>query len=835
MAAFGAAVAISAAPAFANVTSNTYTIGTVSGAVSGLAVSPTTVTTSTVGQSFALTFTATAALTTGNTITVNANTAAPLLFTAMSNAQVIDHSNTCFFNAGNPLGATISTFTVTLPSSCSVAIGDSVEVDFQAETPATTGTLAFAVATTNNGASASVNVTVTSQPPSASASVSSLGADATYTITGVGSTPGHTWGALSVSPATSFIELTSTASGISWFPSASGAGYSVTYTPTGGSATADAVTSATVFGVYTVVLALTNPLPAAVSTATITATGQNPSTAGNVGIGIVPEQTSGAIGTNPTENATITFGTSVTTPVVVASPALASAPSTYTVSFKATTCFNQAGCAVASNITFGESTGATGFASVNGVLVTDTTQGWHTVLAIPGSVALAAGSAVLTLPAGDAVSAGDQMAVILANVTNPSAQTVSDFAVSTGGDTLSANASAYAIGLSSNTGVTVTPSPSTTGSLATYTISNIHATGALTGGSATAGQIGFQFPVGTVLPNSASDYLITDTTTTTGSGAVGTISTAVTTVDGVASSPTLVVPFVVITVPNTINSGDVFTVTVQDIINPPTSSSSESVTLQGAVSGPAVTEPAFPGASVSYPDGGVVNFSGTYYLFAGGHAFGIPTLAVLAGVQTVDHATVITAATGAAVPSVAPAIGSVIVVYNNPTIYVVGTDSQLHGFATPTQFLGDGYDPADVITVPNIAGLTVGATAGSVGTGATALATSANGAIVNSSGTYYVFAGGKAFGIPTPAWLAAVQAADTATPLTGTITSAQTGATIRSGTVVTLNSAVWVASGGTLFAFKSMAQLQADGYGGTPSIVIPNVGGLTAVIAYTGS
>ena len=176
-----------------------------------------------------------------------------------------------------------------------------------------------------------------------------------------------------------------------------------------------------------------------------------------------------------------------------------------------------------------------------------------------------------------------------------------------------------------------------------------------------------------------------------------------------------------------------------------------------------------------------------------------------------------------------------IVVYNNPTIYVVGTDSQLHGFATPVQFLGDGYDPADVITVPNIAGLTVGATAGSVGTGATALATSANGAIVNSSGTFYVFAGGKAFGIPTPAWLAAVQAADTATPLTGTITSAQTGATIRSGTVVTLNSAVWVASGGTLFAFKSMAQLQADGYGGTPSIVIPNVGGLTAVIAYTGS
>src|ERR1017187_3783614 len=71
MAAFGAAVAISAAPAFADVTSNTYTIGTVSGAVSGLAVSPASVTVNT-ASSFALTFTATAALSSTNTITVTA-------------------------------------------------------------------------------------------------------------------------------------------------------------------------------------------------------------------------------------------------------------------------------------------------------------------------------------------------------------------------------------------------------------------------------------------------------------------------------------------------------------------------------------------------------------------------------------------------------------------------------------------------------------------------------------------------------------------------------------------------------------------------------------------
>ena len=86
----------------------------------------------------------------------------------------------------------------------------------------------------------------------------------------------------------------------------------------------------------------------------------------------------------------------------------------------------------------------------------------------------------------------------------------------------------------------------------------------------------------------------------------------------------------------------------------------------------------------------------------------------------------------------------------NDTIYVVGTDGQLHGFATPKQFLGDGYDPALVTTVPNLGGLGVGSNAG---TTLTALATKADGAIVISSGTFYTFAGGKGFGIPTQAAL----------------------------------------------------------------------------------
>ena len=55
----------------------------------------------------------------------------------------------------------------------------------------------------------------------------------------------------------------------------------------------------------------------------------------------------------------------------------------------------------------------------------------------------------------------------------------------------------------------------------------------------------------------------------------------------------------------------------------------------------------------------------------------------------------------------------------------------------------------------------VGATVGSVGTADNAIGTAANGAIIDSSGTFYVIAGGHAFGIPNLAQLAVVQAGDT--------------------------------------------------------------------------
>ena len=52
--------------------------------------------------------------------------------------------------------------------------------------------------------------------------------------------------------------------------------------------------------------------------------------------------------------------------------------------------------------------------------------------------------------------------------------------------------------------------------------------------------------------------------------------------------------------------------------------------------------------------------------------------------------------------------------------------------------------------MPSVAGLKVGATDGVAGASATALATRADGAIVDSAGTFFVFSGGRAFGISSP-------------------------------------------------------------------------------------
>ncbi len=866
MASFGAAVAISAAPAWATVTTNTYTIGTPGSAFTSVSATPTAAT-SGQSQSYVLTMTAPSAIPNGDTITVTDSDAnAVVATTVVTTVSLVDTNAANCLESTAAGGASVASgaLVVTLNSTCNIAAGDVVKIGLTVTDP--TSNFSFSVASTVNGSAVASNtVTINAIPPTTSASPVTVGYGATYTIAGLGTNPTFPWNTANQTvPAVtgttysiSSLVVTSvetatanptTANSIGWYGSTNGAGYSVTYTPSGGTLTTATVVSATpsttgTVGVGTnnvVTVLLSSGIPAG-SNITLTAEGLNPSVAAAYPVTIMPQYTSPATSTPSssnqlafpgiTEPSTITFGTSITGLTVTPSPTLASTTSTYAVGFKATSAVPGGGyiCLAEPNTSFSNAVGAPPSLAV---LVTDTTAGTQYVDAAAnvtdtncGAITVNTHALQIVTPVGDTINAGDQVTVTVINVNNPTTVgTYSDFAVSTSKDTVAVDAPAYQIGVSSNVGVSVAVSPVTQGSLATYTISGMHASAAIGSGAAITLQ---PSGVGTVLPDNAGDYTLTDSTTTTGSGGLALLSYT-------AATPTAAA-LVTLTVPNAILSGDMLTITVDGVINPPLAGSYSIAIGNTNVAGPAVTSPVFPQGNTAYPDGGLVNFSGTIYLFAGGHAFGIPTPAVLASVQAVDHATVVSAPTGATVPNTVPAVGTVVFTYNNPTIYAVGTDGDLHGFATPDQFTGDGYDPADVITVPNLNGITVGATAGSEGTAVTALATAANGAIVDSSGTYYVFAGGKAFGIPTPARLAAVQAGDTAIPLSGTVSSAQTGATIRNGTVVTLNSAVWVAAGGALFAFKSTAQLATDGYGGTPSIVIPNVGGLAAVSTYTGS
>jgi hypothetical protein len=425
-----------------------------------------------------------------------------------------------------------------------------------------------------------------------------------------------------------------------------------------------------------------------------------------------------------------------------------------------------------------------------------------------------------SVPAGDGISAGDLVTVTAAGITNPANATYSDFDVMTSSDTVAAAAPAYTIGVSGSAGILVTTNPSTASVPSTYTISNFFASSALPAGTA----ITLTAPAGTVLPNTASFYSITDSTTASGSGTASGI------VGGSYTGNS-----VTFTAANAITANDQLTLTIQDVINPAVGS--YTITLSGLLSPPSAVAP-FPDANVTYANGAFVNFGGTIWTFAGGHAFGIATPTLLSKLQGVDDASILKAAIGAIVPVATARAGTLITtasVNGNATIYYVGTDGELHGFATTAQFLADGYDPALTVTVPNLGGMTVGSTAGVAGTAGNALATSANGAIVDSSGTYYVFAGSKAFGIPTTTALAIIKKADSAVSLTGTISSTQTGASIATGTLLSVAGEVYVAYVGNLFGFKSQAQLAADGYKGTAAVTATNLGGLSVVTGYTGS
>ena len=320
-------------------------------------------------------------------------------------------------------------------------------------------------------------------------------------------------------------------------------------------------------------------------------------------------------------------------------------------------------------------------------------------------------------------------------------------------------------------------------------------------------------------------------------GFVGTDSFSYTLTDnlGYVSAPATVTLVVSPVPPTTTTTTASTTTTLTSTAAPPV------VPVPTTTTPPAGATPSplpFPHSGQSYPNGAIVSFFGHPYVFAGGRAF-LGSARELAALGKVDHAKVTSAPAGTSAPtSTPPRPGTLVTtraINGNATIYFAGTDGELHGFSAGHQLSSDGYDLALVVTVPSLSGLKVGAAAGADGSAAGALSTRADGAIVNSSGTYYVFAGGRAFGISSPSVYARVQKADKAKVLMGSVGVAEMGAAIAGGVLLSVPGKVYVSYSGALYPFKTTTQLDYDGYGGTTALAVPGTAGLNVVSSYSGS
>jgi hypothetical protein len=695
-----------------------------------------------------------------------------------------------------------------------IKAGDSVEISFRATNPSGAGPYLFYVAT-SGGIAAATSGPLTFVPPPGppGVSLSSRGfgsRDVLYMFANV-----PLQGLSGASTASLIVEasLSPSPAAIAWGPAVGD--WSVTYSPSSGRSQTLKVTAISV-SPDRARLTLSGSVPEG-EAVTISGRGTNPCSPASPCPG---EQatftvTPGLPGATPVTVGTVSYWSSVSAVTAAPSVAGTGVPATYTVGFVPATSMSQ-GAEV--TVTFPAGASFNDGASTNAV-ISDATAG--TVQDISsGSTGLVLSPPAVELMTSEPIAAGDSVSVIVTNVANPEGAGIFSLSLSTSTDPLAAQSAPYVITSPPEvSGLSVTVMPPAPGALATYTLSGIEASqGGLTGGSDV---LTLQAP-GTAFPSNPGDYSLTDATDPSRSATASELSGG-----GTAGAP------VTITVPDSVVAGDNLTLVVDDVVNP--TGGSYTVSLAGNISPSLSPSPLFPRANVTYPNGAIVSFGGTIYVFAGGHPFGIPSPAALAAVQATDKAAIVSAPPGAEVPTSVAADGTTISAYGHSTIYVV-VGGELYGFAGPAQFVADGYDPGQVITVPSLGGMAVSPTsAGANGSAATALATAANGAIVDSGGTYYVFAGGRAFGVPSAAALRSIEATDAARPLAGPVGPGLTGAPVADGTLLSVDGAVYVSYGGLLYPFKSVPQLEADGYGGTAPVAVPSTGGLSIQASYLGS
>jgi hypothetical protein len=571
----------------------------------------------------------------------------------------------------------------------------------------------------------------------------------------------------------------------------------------------------------------------------VVAVGTNPTTPGTTNtLEAVVSSTNPPTFSAPADVASpsVTYGAFVSGVAVTPSPTAAGATATYTVSFVSTD-----GLPATDFIRL-QGPDGTAFSSSGGAVVTDQKTGATAVVTGTTNFAVSTTTSsndtvAITVPF--TINAGDPVTVMVFGVTNPAAGSYGGsggMEVTTQVDSIPAfNATAYVIGSAtvSSLSPTVTVSPTTAGALATYTIATFEAASNLVAGTDTIEVSG---PTGTTFP--ATGYTLTDATTG--------VSQNLSVISGAYSDD------VKLGLASNVAAGDKLSLMVTNVVNPITASSGYSISLgadtvstnttAAGTQGLETLALTFPHATDSFPNGAIIFFGGAAYVFAGGHPFGAPSEPALLKVESVDPAKVQTAASGATVPTTPAREGTLII--DNGTVYVVGTNGELYGFATPAQVFAGGFDAADVITVPSLGGLTVNSSTAAAA-GLTGFNTESDGAIVNSGGTFFIFAGGKAFGIPTTAGLtnecSTVPGCSLTAPSTvgyafssGTVTTAMETATPASGVLVTIKASVDVIFNGNLYPFKGAAQLANDGYGGTPSILVPGPQGLSVAV-YTGT
>ena len=184
--ALGAGLAATALPAYADVTSTDYTIGTPTGAVTAIAATPAAVTTGASTQ-FKVTFTTPAALAGASdswvTVTPSESLGSAPCQHRPGRRLVHPVWDRRLGWCGNDTAATV---TIELGSTCTISAGASVEVIYTADAPAAAGTFNFTVTTSGDTYPATSNqISVSTSGSSLTASPLSFGANATYTITAV--------------------------------------------------------------------------------------------------------------------------------------------------------------------------------------------------------------------------------------------------------------------------------------------------------------------------------------------------------------------------------------------------------------------------------------------------------------------------------------------------------------------------------------------------------------------------------------------------------------------------------------------------------------------------